>query len=79
MSGMIDPNASLMVELTARQWNALLAVANDGLTAMAATLGDVQRQLMEQARPPMDMSRPMHVPGGMHRPNGEAATQDTGG
>ena len=75
MSGTFDPNASLMVELTARHWNGLLAAANDGLTAMAATLGDVQRQLMEQARPPMptDMSRPMHVGGGMHRPNGEAA------
>jgi hypothetical protein len=75
MSGTIDPNASLMVELSARQWNGLLAVANDGLSAMAATLGDVQRQLMEQARPPMpmDMAGSMRVPGGAHRPNGEAA------
>jgi hypothetical protein len=63
------------VELTARQWDTLLVIANSGMQAVGAVLGDVQRQLMEHTRPPL----PMRVPGGMHRPNGEAATPDTGG
>jgi len=72
MSG-FEPNHELHVSLQAKQWNALLSLANEGLGTLAAILSEVQRQCMGQQRgAPMPEHMPMRTPGGVHRPNGEA-------
>ena len=48
MSGEIDAGARLEVTLTAKQWNNLLTLANEGLVALAALLTEIQRQCMNQ-------------------------------
>jgi len=76
MSG-FEPNHELHVSLEARKWNALLTLANEGLGNLAAILSEVQRQCMQQQRPPMPEHMPMRTPGGLHRPNGEAPEPET--
>ena len=50
MSDTIDQNRLLHVSLTARQWNNLLTMANEGLNALNAMMGEIQRQCIEQTR-----------------------------
>ena len=71
MSG-FEPNHELHVSLQVKQWNALLSLANEGLSNLVAILSEVQRQCMQQQRPPMPEHMPMRTSGGVHRPNGEA-------
>lgn len=49
-SNSIDSNMPLAVTLEARQWNSILACANEGLGALAAIMADIQQQCMTQAR-----------------------------
>ena len=76
MSGTtIDPTTRLTVTLAATSWNGLFMLANEGLQVLSGIVGDAQRQCMTQAKPqPPDEAEhiPMRVPGGLHRPNGEA-------
>jgi hypothetical protein len=69
MSGTIDPNTPLLVTLPARQWNSLLSCAGEGLAALNALIGEVQRQCVQQSRVPEDAPAE-HIPA---RTNGAAA------
>ncbi|HEY2417387.1 MAG TPA: hypothetical protein VGH84_05665 [Steroidobacteraceae bacterium] len=68
MSDRIEPNAALSVTLPARQWNSVLAMMGEGLTAVSGILADIQRQCMTQSQ----QTAPAPTPMRMARPNGEA-------
>jgi hypothetical protein len=48
----ISPVTPLLVTMQAKQWNLALSMMNEGLSAMASVIADVQRQCLSQQDAP---------------------------